>query len=69
VRVLPGGRVTDRRKVAGAEAVACVLGGDNGSTLYVCTTDELEPARSVAARSGRIEVVEVAVPAPSTAGR
>jgi sugar lactone lactonase YvrE len=67
VRVLPGGQVTDRVKVDAAEAVACVLGGEHGKTLYVCTTDELQPERSKEARSGRVEAVEVAVPAPAVA--
>jgi sugar lactone lactonase YvrE len=58
-RVLPSGRVTHRIPTNGGEAVACVLGG---TTLFVCTTDELEPARSVTALSGRIEAVEVDVP-------
>lgn len=59
VRVLPGGRVVGRVPTGDREAVACVLGG---STLYVCTTLELDPARSTAARSGRVEAVEVTVP-------
>jgi sugar lactone lactonase YvrE len=60
VRVLPGGQETDRIRTNGGEAVACVLGG---TTLFVCTTDEMDPGRSVAARRGRIEAVDVAVPA------
>ena len=42
---------------------ACVLGGSDGHTLYVSTADSSDPARTVEARSGRIEVVRVEVPA------
>lgn len=64
VRVLEGGTVTDRLPTEGGEAVACVLGG---TTLYVCTTGELDPQRSLGARSGRIEATTVAVRGPADA--
>lgn len=63
VRVLPGGRVTDRVATGDREAVACVLGGDNLDILFICTTADLDPGRSVAVRSGRVEAVTVEVPA------
>jgi sugar lactone lactonase YvrE len=44
-------------------AYACVLGGADGRNLYVATADSSNPERTRAARSGRVEVVRVDVPA------
>jgi len=47
VRVLEGGEITDRIKFEG-NAVSCVIGGSNGSTLYCCVylgTDQQLQAR------------------------
>ena len=44
-------------------AFACVLGGADGRTLFVCTADSSDPAKTVTMRSGRIEVTRVDVPA------
>ena len=62
VRVVSGGQVTDRVSTGDREAVACVLGGPDRRRLFVCTTLHLDPEHSVPARSGRLEVVDVAVP-------
>lgn len=67
VRVLPGGpagrgRVDERVSTGDREAVACMLGGPDRRRLFVCTTLHLDPEHSVPARSGRLEVVDVAVP-------
>lgn len=61
LRVLEGGRVTERIPT-GTRAIACMLGGARGTTLFVCTAPELEPEKCRAARGGRIEWVEVDVP-------
>jgi len=42
---------------------ACALGGSDGRTLWVCTSETSNPARTLRERSGRIEAVRVAVPA------
>ena len=47
----------------GRGAFACVLGGSDGRTLYVCTADSSDPAKTVSLRSGRIEATRVDVPA------
>ena len=39
LRVLDGGKVTDRISVANKRAVACQLGGRDGRTLFCCTFD------------------------------
>ncbi|HEY5153771.1 MAG TPA: SMP-30/gluconolactonase/LRE family protein [Acidimicrobiales bacterium] len=47
----------------GRPAYACALGGPDGQTLYVCTADSSDPARTSELRSGRIETTRVDVPA------
>ena len=46
----------------GRRAYACVLGGSDGRSLFVCTADSSNPARTLQDRTGRIEVVRVDVP-------
>jgi sugar lactone lactonase YvrE len=62
LRVLAGGRVTDRLRVPGRWAMACALGGDDGRTLFLCTatTDQRSYLRGEAA--GCLSAVHVAVP-------
>lgn len=43
-------------------AYACELGGEDGRTLYVCTSESSNPEQSVELRSGRIEAIDVDVP-------
>ncbi|MEM9561365.1 MAG: SMP-30/gluconolactonase/LRE family protein [Actinomycetota bacterium] len=62
-RVLEGGEVTDRISCGdGRHAFACMLGGDDGTTLFVVTNVGSGSARA-GEREGRIEKVEVDVPA------
>ncbi|MDJ0806924.1 MAG: SMP-30/gluconolactonase/LRE family protein [Gammaproteobacteria bacterium] len=60
-RVQPGGKILARCATRGTP-YACMLGGPDRRTLFVCTaeTDDPEQARQLA--SGRIERVEVKVP-------
>ena len=61
-RVREGGEVTDRIACGqGRHAFACMLGGEAGTTLFVVTNTGSGPGVA-AARTGRIETVEVAVP-------
>jgi sugar lactone lactonase YvrE len=62
VRVARGGRVTDRVSTGERHAVACMLGGDDGRTLYVTTTGTLDHHVTVAMASGAVEACRVAVP-------
>ncbi len=48
-------------------AYGCVLGGTDGRTLFIATSESSEPDRSVQMRSGRIEATKVDVPAPASA--
>ncbi len=60
VRVREGGEVTGRIAVE-HDAFACMLGGPDRKTLFLCTSASSDPAKTDA-RLGRIEMVEVSVP-------
>jgi sugar lactone lactonase YvrE len=57
LRVCEGGAVT-RRVPVETQAFACALGGPELRTLFVCTAEDSDPART-ATRRGRIEALEV----------
>ena len=61
VRVREGGEVL-QRVAFDRGAFACMLGGEDRSTLFVCTAEESAPEASARLRSGRIEAVSVDVP-------
>lgn len=58
LRVVAGGEVTDRIPVA-TQAFACMLGGSDGRTLFVCTAGSSQPAECIENRDGRIEAFPV----------
>jgi sugar lactone lactonase YvrE len=60
LRLREGGEVTHRIEVEN-EAFACMLGGPERRTLFLCTAASSEPNQTKA-RTGRIEQVEVEVP-------
>lgn len=61
VRVAQGGEVLD--SVATSQrCYACMLGGDDGKTLFLMTAPSSIPARAAAAPRGRIEIVAVDTP-------
>jgi sugar lactone lactonase YvrE len=59
-RVLEGGEVTDRIKVS-TQAFACMLGGSDGKTLFVCTAGSSNPTDCAKNKDGRIEAFSVRV--------
>ena len=61
LRVREGGEVTDVMTVDRRGAYACMLGGPQRTTLFVCTADASNPAETGTMR-GAIEVCEVDVP-------
>ena len=61
LRVREGGAVTHRIPVA-TQAVACMLGGPERRTLFLCTARSFAAEQTRAERAGLIEVVEVEVP-------
>jgi sugar lactone lactonase YvrE len=60
VRVGPEGEM--ERHPVGQGAYACMLGGDDGRTLFVATAPDFEPGARRARREGRIETLRVEVP-------
>jgi sugar lactone lactonase YvrE len=58
LRVLEGGEITSTIKVKDTNVYACTLGGDDGRTLFLCTSQALEGKRS----TGRIEFLKVEIP-------
>jgi sugar lactone lactonase YvrE len=61
LRVCEGGEVTDVVTVDRRGAYACMLGGPDRTTLFVCTADASDPAATGGMR-GAIEVCQVSVP-------
>jgi len=63
LRVAEGGEVlAEVRTSDERQPFACMLGGDDRRTLFVCTAFTSEPAEARAERAGRIEAIEVDVP-------
>jgi sugar lactone lactonase YvrE len=61
LRVAEGGAIKERIDVPDFGAYACMLGGPQGKTLYLCEAREGQPRR-MASGNGRIRSVEVSVP-------
>jgi sugar lactone lactonase YvrE len=61
IRVRDGGDVIQRVSTGELGAYACMLGGDDGCTLFVCTNTTMGP-QAAEARGGRIEFTRVEVP-------
>lgn len=64
LRVVEGGEITDRIEVPGRCAIDCVLGGDDGRTLFISTADSYMPPVTAKTRDGKIQAVQVSVPGP-----
>jgi sugar lactone lactonase YvrE len=63
LRVEAGSRITQLISVPGRCATDCVLGGAEGTTLFLLTSNSWQPTET-STREGRIEAVEVEVPGP-----
>ncbi len=61
LRAREGGEVTDEVRVSRKGAYACMLGGPDRRTLFVCAADASDPAATANMR-GAIETCPVAVP-------
>lgn len=61
IRVREGGMVTHRISTGELGSYACMLGGDDRKTLYICTAPGSGPS-AAEARSGRVEYCRVDVP-------
>jgi sugar lactone lactonase YvrE len=62
LRIREGGEVVDEVKGTHPGAFACMLGGDDRRTLYLCTAPTHVPDEARVAHGGRIEAVRVDVP-------
>ena len=62
IRIAEGGDVLDRVSTGDHAAYACMLGGDDRTTLFICTAMTHDPRETATQRAGRIEAVEVDVP-------
>ena len=62
LRLREGGEIVDEVKGTHPGAFACMLGGDDRQTLYVCTAPTHVPDEARVAHGGRIEAVRVDVP-------
>lgn len=60
LRIREGGEVVERMPVE-TQAFACMLGGEEGRTLFVCTARSSDPDSCLRDRAGRIEAFEVDV--------
>ena len=61
VRVREGGTIADTIPLPGRNAYACMLGGDDRRTLFICTAPGGGPDRG-GKTDGKIEIVRVSVP-------
>lgn len=61
IRVAEGGEVLERVSTGAYGSFACMLGGDDRKTLYICTSSGSGP-KAAERRDGRIEAIRVAVP-------
>jgi sugar lactone lactonase YvrE len=60
LRVREGGEVTERIATE-TQAIACMLGGADRRTLYVLTSESLDPDECLKKKSARVETVKVDV--------
>ena len=65
VRVLEGGTIT-RRIAVSNQGIACALGGDDGKRLFMVIGRVKGRDEAMATRVGRIEYVNVDVPAAAS---
>jgi len=61
IRVLPGGKIVDEVQ-AGTGVFACMLGGADGRTLFLCTAPDFDENNRKNAREARLMAARVDVP-------
>ena len=61
IRFRDGGEIADRIKLENRGAYACMLGGDDRQTLFICTNIDSGP-EIAEKRSGKIEITRVSTP-------
>ena len=62
IRVAEGGAILDEIKTNGLCAFACMLGGDDGRTLFACVAPTFDEAEAAAHHRSSILIARVSVP-------
>jgi sugar lactone lactonase YvrE len=62
IRVAEGGRILEERKTAGIGVFACMLGGDDGCTLFASVAPTFHEAEASAKHNASIWMTKVEVP-------
>lgn len=62
IRVVEGGRILEERKTDGMCAFACMLGGEDGRTLFACVEPTFDEEEASANHRAAIWMTRVAVP-------
>lgn len=62
LRVRDDGAIIDRVAIEDAQPFACILGGADRKTLYVCCAPDHLAAETLRLRGGRIDAIRVATP-------
>jgi len=62
IRVAEGGHILEERKIDGMSAFACMLGGDNGRTLFACVAPTFDEAKATRNHCAAIWMTHVDVP-------
>jgi sugar lactone lactonase YvrE len=62
VRIAEGGTILDEVSVGERNAYACMLGGADRRTLFICTAESSNPNKTLPKMTGRIEKTTVDVP-------
>ena len=62
IRVAEGGRILEERKANGIGVFACMLGGDDGRTLFACVAPSFHEAEAAANDHAAILMTTVKVP-------
>ena len=61
IRIKEGGKIVDKIAVQ-TNAYACVLGGKDRRTLFVCTSGSSDMQSCIDKKEGRIESFQVEIP-------
>jgi sugar lactone lactonase YvrE len=62
IRVARGGRILEERKTHGVGVFACMLGGDDGRTLFACVAPSFHEAKASANHLASIVMTRVEAP-------
>jgi sugar lactone lactonase YvrE len=62
IRVVEGGLILEERKTEGIGVFACILGGDDGRTLFACVAPTFHQAQASAHHQASILTTTVEVP-------